>query len=695
MGLLHIDGGADDGAGLHLGDLREGDGQTAAAMAHHGVELMERGDDGLDLLHGLMLVLGQQLDVRFLGGDELMQRGIQITDDHRAALHGGVELLEVALLHGQQLVQRGLPLLHGVGADHLADGGDAVRLKEHMLGAAQADALRAQLPGLSGVGGGIRIGADLQAAILVRPGHDAAELAGDGGVHGGDDAVVDVAGGAVDGDAVALVEGLAGQRELLVFLVHDDVAAAGNAALAHAAGHHGRVGGHAAADGEDALRGLHAGDVLGRGLQTDQDHLLAPGLPFLGVGSGEDHLAAGSAGRSAQALAQGRCGLQGLGVKLGMQQGVQIAGIDHHDGLLLVDHALVHQIAGDLQRGGRGALAVAGLQHEELAVLHGELHVLHIPVMLLQRLADLLELGKGLGELFGHLVDGHGGAHAGHNVLALGVGEELAHELLLAGGGVAGEGDAGAAVVAHVAEDHHLHVDGGAPAVGDVVIPAIHVGAGVVPAAENGLDGAHQLLLGVGGEVLTDLGLIFGLELAGQLLQVVGGQLHVQLDALLLLHLVDELLEILLAHLHDHVGVHLDKAAIAVPGPAGVIGLVGDGVDHVLVQAQVQDGIHHAGHGGAGAGADGDQQGVLLVAELLAGDLLHLLDVFHDLAADLVGDLPAVLIILRAGFGADGEALGDGQADVGHLSQVRALAAQKLTHGGVALGEQVNILVHS
>ena len=33
-----------------------------------------------------------------------------------------------------------LALLHGVGADHLADGGDAVALEEHVLGAAQADA---------------------------------------------------------------------------------------------------------------------------------------------------------------------------------------------------------------------------------------------------------------------------------------------------------------------------------------------------------------------------------------------------------------------------------------------------------------------------------------------------------------------------------------------------------------------------
>ena len=49
--------------------------------------------------------------------------------------------------------------------------------------------------------------------------------------------------------------------------------------------------------------------------------------------------------------------------------------------------------------------------------------------------------------------------------------------------------------VAGVAERHGLHVDGGAPVVGDLVHAAIDVGAGVIPGAEHGLDGLHQLNL--------------------------------------------------------------------------------------------------------------------------------------------------------------------------------------------------------
>ncbi len=39
--LRHLHGGFEDGAGLHLGDLGISDAETAAAVAEHGVELVQ------------------------------------------------------------------------------------------------------------------------------------------------------------------------------------------------------------------------------------------------------------------------------------------------------------------------------------------------------------------------------------------------------------------------------------------------------------------------------------------------------------------------------------------------------------------------------------------------------------------------------------------------------------------------------
>ena len=77
------------------------------------------------------------------------------------------------------------------------------------------------------------------------------------------------------------------------------------------------------------------------------------------------------------------------------------------------------------------------------------------------------------------------------------------------------------------------------------------------------------------------------------------------------------------------------------------------------------------------------------VAKLLAGDLFQTLEMLEDVSGDIVIDLTAVCIVLGAGIRSDGEALGHGHTEVGHLGQVGTLAAQQLAHLAVALREKV------
>lgn len=695
MLLLDADGRLDDRLGLHDGDLGIGDGKAATAVTHHGVELVQVGDDLLDLRDRLALRLGERLDVRLLGGNELMKRRIEEADGDGIAAQRLKETLEVRLLHGLDLSERSLALLDRVGADHFAEGADPCGTEEHVLGAAKADTLRAERGSLLCILGRIGIRSDAERLVLVCKFHDAAEITGVGiGGNGGDNTVIDVARGAVQGERIAFLEHLAREGELLVLLIHLDVAAAGDAAGTHAARDDCRVRGLAAAHRQDALRKLHALDVLGRRLETDEHDL----LPLLALCDGilrrENDGACRSAGRGSDALADDVVlvrFLERLGIELRMQQHVERLRVDLHERFLLGDHALVDEVAGDLDGGSSRALAVTRLEHIELLVLDGELHILHIAVVVFEDLADFLELLVDLGEHACHLCDGHGRAHAGDDVLALCVGEELAHEALFARGGVTRERDARAAVVAHVAERHHLHVDRGTPAVRDVVIHTIDVCAGVVPRTEDCLDRLEELLLGIGGEVLAELLFVLGLELVGKLLEIVRGQLDVLRDALLFLHLVDELFEILLADFHDDVGEHLNESSVAVICPTGIAGLLGKRLHHFLVEAKVEDRVHHAGHGSARTRTHGDEQGIFLVAELLATDLFHLVDVLHDLCLDLGVDLTAVLIVLRAGFRRDREALRDGKSDVRHLREVGALAAEQLAHFCIPFGKKVAI----
>ncbi len=259
------------------------------------------------------------------------------------------------------------------------------------------------------------------------------------------------------------MEGLAGENKLLVCFVHSDIGASRNTACTHTAGNNGCVRGHTAANGEYTLRSLHTGDILGRGLKTNENDLLASVLPKLCVLCGEYDFTACGSGRCAETLADGSCGFKSLSIELGMKKSVKVSGVDHCDSLFGGSHTLVNEVAGDLESCLSGSLTVSGLKHEEFAVLYGELHVLHVSVMIFKSRANFLELLESLGEFLLHLGDVHRSTYTCNNVLALCVGKEFAEESLCAGSGVAGERNAGSAVVAHITECHGLNVNCGTP----------------------------------------------------------------------------------------------------------------------------------------------------------------------------------------------------------------------------------------
>src|SRR3712207_9517629 len=81
---------------------------------------------------------------------------------------------------------------------------------------------------------------------------------------------------------------------------------------------------------------------------------------------------------------------------------------------------------------------------EEAALLHGELRVLHVAVMALERPEDVHELGVGLRHRLLQLTELARRAHPGDDVLALRVRQEVARGLRGPGDLVTGEGHAGA-----------------------------------------------------------------------------------------------------------------------------------------------------------------------------------------------------------------------------------------------------------
>ena len=80
-------------------------------------------------------------------------------------VHRLEDLLEVGLLRDAQLLERGGFLLRRVGEDHLAHDREPVGGEEHVLGAAQADALGAERTRVGGVLAGVGVGTHGELAL--------------------------------------------------------------------------------------------------------------------------------------------------------------------------------------------------------------------------------------------------------------------------------------------------------------------------------------------------------------------------------------------------------------------------------------------------------------------------------------------------------------------------------------------------
>ena len=195
--------------------------------------------------------------------------------------------MKSARCSGQQLVEDDLSVLGALGQDQPLDE-LAARPEEHVLGAAQADALGPEPAGAGGIRRVVGVGPHLHPAVLVGGGHQpvdggdhraalvdghgALEVAHDGGGAHGDLAEEDLAGRAVDGQGVALAhDGAVGGGELLGLGVDLEGLGAAHAGAAHAARDDGRVRGLATTAGEDAGRRDHAVQVVGVGLAAHED----------------------------------------------------------------------------------------------------------------------------------------------------------------------------------------------------------------------------------------------------------------------------------------------------------------------------------------------------------------------------------------------------------------------------------------
>ena len=156
------------------------------------------------------------------------------------------------------------------------------------------------------------------------------------------------------------------------------------------------------------------------------------------------------------------------------------------------------------------------------------------------------------------------------------------------------------------------------------------------------------------------------LELANQRLQVFGGKIDVARDLAPLLRLGEDLLEWVFSEIKDDVAVHLHEPAVGVVREARILRAGDQPFYGLIVEAQVQNRLHHSRHRNGGARAHRHEQRIPRVAESLARHLLEMFQVTIDFGAKRRRER-ALVEIRDAEFGGDREAGRDRKSQVGHL----------------------------
>ena len=116
-------------------------------------------------------------------------------------------------------------------------------------------------------------------------------------------------------------------------------------------------------------------------------------------------------------------------------------------------------------------------------------------------------------------------------------------------------------------------------------------------------------------------------------------------------------------------------------------------VDRLVVQAKVQNRVHHAGHRHGSAGTNGNKKRIFSVANTLADALLEVEAVLLNGVERAFRPRVIRVCIFHAGLAGNGKARRHGQTNKSHFGEVRTLAAKDVLHILVAFSNVVALSV--
>ena len=257
-----------------------------------------------------------------------------------------------------------------------------------------------------------------------------------------------------------------------------------------------------------------------------------------------------------------------------------------------------------------------------------ELDVLHILVVLFENITGFFELLVDNRILLCKLGDWHWCTNTSNNILALCIHQVLTKDDIFTCGCITCERNTGTTVITTVAKDHCLDVDSRSNRIINLFLATIDDGALVVPRAENGSDCRVKLLMGILWELLTSLLNNVGLVIITKALQALSRDFQVFRYTELGFEVIEHMLKVVLGDVLvmirvSNIGQHHNEPTIGVVHKSRISNQR-QGIYDLIVQAEVEDGVHHSWHRESCTTSNGQQERIVRVTERFAEFLFNI-----------------------------------------------------------------------
>ena len=716
-----------DGACLHGGDFRIGDTETDTAVPHHRVAFLQIFCAFLEFFQSDADGIGKILLLFFCVGDEFMQRRVEEADRDRFASHCFQCSFDILFHEGEQIVDSSDTFFNCGGKDHLTqskEGLFSTGTVEHVFCTEKTDTFSAEFCSLNCVSRSIRIGAYAERTVFIQQSHELLEARIFACIDGGNCAFVCITACTVQADNIAFfVSGTIGSDNSFCSFVDLQSTGTDDTAFTPAAADKSCMAGHTAASGKNTVGCTHTFHVFRIGFFADEDagdFLFLAFDCFFGCEDDLTDSTTGTCGETFHEFLGSHCFFSS-GVKNGMEQFIKLVGRNAHDGFGFCDPAFFEHIHSHGQSGSTGTFANAALEHIEFLFLNGEFNIQHVTEMIFESVTDADEFFVDIGQNFLHgckvfvlfvlcfIVQRVRCTGTGNHVFTLCIDQPFTVEFVIAGSGVTCECNTGSRAVAHVTEDHTLHVDSSTPVIRNTFDAAVGNSFFTVPAFEDSTDSTIELSGCIIGEFFAEDFDDFLFEDIAEIFEIIDIEIGISCVIFGFFVFFQDGIELfadtltisrfdVFCFFHNNVRIHHDQTAVCVINETFVVCAFDQAGDCNRRKTDVENGFHHTGHGASCAGTAGNEQRVFLIAVNHTHVIFDSAESFCNLFCEAIGVFTIVFEIFHAAFGCDCETGGNRKTQVSHFSEVCTFTAEEFFHGGItichALTKKIDVLFH-